>query len=235
MEAPGGRQKKSNGKIISAGRIFSTIIGNNEVGSVSYRIECFPLPERVTDELALKRAVGGDETAFILLYERHRDPVFRFAYRLTGSIELAEDVTHDCFLSLIRQPQKFDASRASLRTYLFAAARNLAFKGLQRRGQDTAVEDLVVEPSLPEREEPLQKLLREELAAEVGRAVSELPPLQREALILFEYEGLSLAEIAAVVAADVQTIKARLYRARQRLKRRLSPFFNGSREAVAAE
>ena len=193
------------------------------------------LPERITDERALDRAVGGDETAFILLYERHRDAIFRFAYRLLGSAAQAEDVTHDCFLSLIRRPEGFDPTRSQLRTYLFAAARNLALKRLQERGQDVNVEELAVEPRLPVREEPLQKLLREELEREVSRAVAALPPLQREALVLFEYEGLPLAEIAAVVGADVGTIKARLHRARQRLRRVLAPYFNSSRETVAAE
>jgi len=193
------------------------------------------LPERITDERTLDRAVGGDETAFILLYERHRDAIFRFAYRLLGSAELAEDVTHDCFLSLIQRPRSFDPKRAQLRTYLFAAARNLALKRLQSQGQDVTVEELAAEPRSPEREEPLQKLLREELAAEVSRAVASLPPLQREALVLFEYEGLPLAEVAAIVGRDVGTVKSRINRARQRLKKTLAPYFNSSRETVAAE
>ena len=59
------------------------------------------MPDRMSDELLLERAEGGDQAAFVQLYERYRNPVFRFAYRLLGSVELAEDVTHDCFLSLI--------------------------------------------------------------------------------------------------------------------------------------
>jgi RNA polymerase sigma-70 factor (ECF subfamily) len=60
------------------------------------------LPERITDELLLKKAGEGDQAAFLDLYDRYREPIFRFAYRLLGSVEVAEDVTHDCFLSLIR-------------------------------------------------------------------------------------------------------------------------------------
>ena len=86
----------------------------------------------MTDERLLNRASRGDEAAFLLLYERHRDAVFRFAYRLLGSVGSAEDVTHDCFLSLLKQPGKFDASRASLRTYLLAAARNLSIGKIAR-------------------------------------------------------------------------------------------------------
>ena len=84
------------------------------------------MADQVTDERLLERAASGDGTAFQILYERYRDGIFRFAYRLIGSIEAAEDVTHDCFLSLIKEPGRYDPGRASLRTYLYAAARNLA-------------------------------------------------------------------------------------------------------------
>ena len=71
------------------------------------------MPERTTDELLLKQAGEGDQAAFLELYERYREPIFRFAYRLLGSVEIAEDVTHDCFLSLIRKPENYRPERAS--------------------------------------------------------------------------------------------------------------------------
>jgi RNA polymerase sigma-70 factor (ECF subfamily) len=182
----------------------------------------------MTDERLLNRASRGDEAAFLLLYERHRDAVFRFAYRLLGSVGLAEDVTHDCFLSLLRQPAKFDSTRASLRTYLLAATRNLSLKHFRRTGGEVLAEELTDELRMPEGAEPLRQLLDAELSSEVQRAIESLPPLQREALVLFEFEELSLAEIADVVGADVGAVKARLHRARQRLKVVLAPYMNSS-------
>jgi RNA polymerase sigma-70 factor (ECF subfamily) len=188
----------------------------------------------MTDERLLAQASRGDEAAFLALYQQHRDTVFRFAYRLLGSAELAEDVAHDCFLSLLRKPEGFDPSRASLRTYLLAAARNLAMKHFRgMRGED-ALEDLAEEPALAERHGPLRQLLDEELSDTVRRAIDELPPLQREALVLFEYEELMLSEIATIVGADVGTVKARLYRARQRLKQQLAPYFKSQKAETAA-
>jgi RNA polymerase sigma-70 factor (ECF subfamily) len=185
----------------------------------------------MTEERLLLKASRGDEAAFLTLYERHRDAVFRFAYRLLGSTELAEDVTHDCFLSLLKRPQGFDPGRASLRTYLLAAARNLAMKHFRgQRGED-ALEDLASEPAVPERRGPLSRLLDEELAEVVRQAVETLPPLQREALVLFEYEELALSEIAVVTGADLGTVKARLHRARRSLKRRLAPYLRRDAEA----
>jgi RNA polymerase sigma-70 factor (ECF subfamily) len=194
------------------------------------------LPESITDERLLERAGRGDEAAFLALYERHRDAVFRFAYRVLGSSALAEDVAHDCFLGLLRRPCSFDARRASLRTYLLAAARNLAMKHFRGTRGENALEDLADEPRMPERAGPLHQLLDEELSTAVRRAIESLPPLQREALVLFEYEELTLAEVAAIVGADVGTVKARLHRARATLKKHLSPYFrSGAEESIVDE
>jgi RNA polymerase sigma-70 factor, ECF subfamily len=181
----------------------------------------------MTDERLLEQAASGDETAFAVIYERHRGLVFRFAYRLSQSREVAEEITHDCFLSLIKEPQRFKTQeqRASLRTYLCAAARNLAFKRLRRAGAETAIDDLSEQLAATASQEPLRLLLDAEVSEAVRKAINELPPLQREALILFEYEELSLAEIAEVAGADVGTVKSRLHRARQRLRILLAPYF----------
>jgi RNA polymerase sigma-70 factor (ECF subfamily) len=185
----------------------------------------------------LQKAGKGDQAAFLELYDRYRDPIFRFAYRLLGSIEIAEDITHDCFLSLIRRPEGYRPERAPLRTYLFAIARNLALKHFRNTGREAGLEEMAEEPEASSRHTPLRRLLDEELAAQVREAVFRLPELQREALVLYEYEGLSLNEIAAVVDADTGAIKARLYRARESLKRALRPYLssnelNSGREIV---
>lgn len=182
----------------------------------------------MTDERLLASAGRGDEAAFLALYERHRDAVFRFAYRMLGSVALAEDIAHDCFLSLLKRPEGFDPRRASLRTFLLAAARNLALKHFRSQHGAEAVEDMAEEPRAPERQGPLRRLLDDELSLEVQKAIDNLPPLQREALLLFEYEELSLSEIGAVVGADVGTVKARLHRARQSLRKQLAPYFQQS-------
>ncbi len=182
----------------------------------------------MTDAVLLERAAHGDETAFLLLYERHRDAVVRFAYRLLGSMPAAEDVTHDCFVSLIGHPTRFDPARAAFRTYLFAAARNLAISQLRQGARETDLEIAADQPATCSDRDPLHQLLNQELADRVREVVSALPPLQREAVILFEYEDLSLAEIAGVVGTDIGTVKSRLHRARERLRRSLTAEAIGS-------
>jgi RNA polymerase sigma-70 factor (ECF subfamily) len=188
------------------------------------------LEHQETDERLLEKAANGETAAFHILYERYRDPIFRFAYRMLGSAEAAEDVAHDCFLSLIKEPGRFDPERASLRTYLYAAARNQAVRRYQNFNRESAIDDFPDEFRVPENHGPSQRVLDAELAAEVGRAIASLPPLQREALVLFEYEDLSLAEIGAIVGADSNAVKARLFRARAKLRASLGRYFRIGRE-----
>ena len=210
------------------------------VGSDACRIGC-RLPDRDTDELLLAKAEAGDPAAFIQLYERHRDAIFRFSYRLSGSVEVAEDITHDCFLSLIKRPGSFQPDRASLRTYLFAAARNLWLKQLRSLGKEAAMDEFDENQFIALDKEPLSRLLDDELSVKVREAVSSLPPMQREALVLFEYEGLSLSEIAGIIGTDVGAVKSRLFRAREGLRNALRPYvktnheLNTTREIVTLE
>ena len=193
------------------------------------------MPDRITDELLLEKAGAGESAAFLQIYERHRDPVFRFAYRLSGSMEVAEDITHDCFLGILRQPANFRPGRATLRTYLLGAARNLWLKWLRTQDRETELDD-IGEPNFEASGRgPLGEILDDELTAAVKQAVSDLPPMQREALVLFEYEGLALNEIADIVGADVGAIKARLHRARQGLRSSLATYLNSNREIVTLE
>ena len=186
----------------------------------------------MTDELLLEQAANGDKQSFQILYERYRDPIFRFAYRMSGSIEAAEDVAHDCFLSLINDPVRYDAKRASFRTYIYAAARNLAAKRYNSFARETGLDEVQSEPLVADREGPAARILDNELALEVQKAIASLPPLQREAIVLFEYEELTLAEIAAVVGADANSVKARLFRAREKLRIRLDGYFRIGRETA---
>jgi RNA polymerase sigma-70 factor (ECF subfamily) len=193
------------------------------------------LPDTDTDESLLERARAGDEEAFLSIYTRHRVAMYRFACRLLGDPSAAEDVTHDCFLSLFKHPERFDAARgATLRTYLFAAVRNLSLKQFRRAAHETLIDEAADEQSAPEAELPLSRVLEAELSGAVRAAVESLPALQREVLILFEFENLSLQEIAVVVGAEANTVKSRLARARAGLRRTLAPHLERRAELVGA-
>jgi len=190
------------------------------------------LVNQETDERLLAQAARGDNEAFQALYERYRNPIFRFAFRMLGSAEAAEDVAHDCFLGLIKEPGRFDAEKASFRTYIYAAARNQAAKRYLSLSRESAIDELAEEPQSADRYQPIAQVLDDELAIEVQNAIASLPALQREALVLFEYEDLSLAEIGAITGVDPNTVKARLFRARDKLRARLGKYFRIGRETV---
>ena len=197
------------------------------------------MQDGVAEAELLLRAGRGDEAAFLLLYERHRTPVFRFACRMLGSAQQAEDVTQECFLSILRRPEAFRAERASLRTYLCAIARHLALKHLHKRGQETLVDDPPEEvpggAGADGGRDPLSAAIAAEAAEAVRAAVLELPPLQREAVVLFEYQEMSLADVAAVCDTDVGTVKSRLHRARERLRRTLAPHLHAGAPPLAPQ
>ncbi len=150
-------------------------------------------------------------------FDLYHQAVYRFVYRLTLRKAIAEDITQECFLAFLRNPGRFDGKRGNLKTYLFAIARNLVLKDYR---------DHRAEVLLEEEDPPILAEVQstQEISTAVAEAVSGLPPLQQEAVVLFEYEGFTLDEIAEVTAADIGTIKSRLHRGRERLKRTLAPY-----------
>jgi RNA polymerase sigma-70 factor (ECF subfamily) len=160
------------------------------------------------------------DAEFQTAFDQHKDAVYRFAWRMSGSAAAAEDITQDAFVGLLRHPDRFNPDRGSLRAFLLGIARNLALKRWRKEHRLEPLDDeaLVAEPIDYE---------RGELGDIVGRAVQALRPLQREVVILAEYEGLTLAEIARAVDADLGTVKSRLHRARENLRRMLSPLRSG--------
>jgi len=144
--------------------------------------------------------------------------VFQFAWHLTGSQSEAEDVTQECFLALV-SGAAFDPDRGTLRTYLFGIARNLVLRRLRISGREAEEAADAVAPV-----DVLGDLLAAERSELVARAVARLPMLQREAIVLFAFEQLSLDEIAKITASDAGAVKSRLHRARESLRAALAPF-----------
>jgi RNA polymerase sigma-70 factor (ECF subfamily) len=161
------------------------------------------------------------EADFRDIYREHGDAVYRFAWRMTGSVEAAEDATQDCFAALWRSPHRYTEQRGSMRAFLVGIARNVILKKWRKDQRWSSLEEEAFTA------EPLDAQ-RLEAADLVGRAVGSLPPLQREVLILFEYEGMTLEEIARTVAVDVGAVKARLHRARQNLRQMLACLRNST-------
>lgn len=179
---------------------------------------------RPDDERLLEAAAEGDEEAFVGLYRRHHPRVFRFAFRMTGSPDAAEDITHASFITLLESPGRF-RGQAALATYLCAVARNQCLKRLRGVRREVLGADAPIR--IDQGHGPLGRLLKDEEEQLVRNAVLSLAPLHREVVILAEFEGLDLAAVAAIVGAEVGAVKVRLHRARKKLRRLLEAYVTG--------
>ena len=194
-------------------------------------------PKDLQPELALlSRMKRGDEGAFVELYRRHRDAVYRLALLYCGSPAHAADATQETFVHFMTQPQQYDPLRGTLAAWLCGIARNMARKAAGGREDATDPEVLAsdVEPleHQVDRDTPLERVLRGEAAEQVRRAVQMLAPHYRDVLILCELSELSYAEAAQVCGIDIGTVRSRLSRARAKLAQYLAPYDIGAKEAV---
>jgi RNA polymerase sigma-70 factor (ECF subfamily) len=195
-------------------------------------------PEDVQPELALlARMKQGDEAAFVQLYRRHRDAVYRLALLYSGSTAQAADATQETFMHFMTRPAQFDPMRGTLGAWLCGVARNIARKAAGRREEATDP-DALADDSAPyeaqvDHDTPLERILRGEAAEHVRRAVAALAPHYRDVLILCELSELSYAEAAQLCGIDIGTVRSRLSRARAKLAQRLAAFDSrAAKEAV---
>jgi RNA polymerase sigma-70 factor, ECF subfamily len=180
----------------------------------------------------LRLAMAGDEEAFTRLYRRLRGVVYRFARQMSGEASVAEDVTQDVFLILLRRAELYDPQRGSLSTYLMRIARNEILRRLDRDRAyvalvEEAAPDKDPDESLIVRSNPLGNLMRDEEIESVRQAVLALPLHYREVVVLCELEEMSYGEAAALLDCAIGTVRSRLHRARALLKRRLRAYDAG--------
>lgn len=170
-------------------------------------------------DLDLHRAAGrGSEEAMAALYRRHGALIYRFSLRLSQDPSIAEEVTQDVFLALLRQSDRFDPGRAALSTWLCGIARRLIWKHLERRARHLPIEppDNEIEAESPD-DDPGVALSRKETVEAVQRGIDALPMQWREVIILCEFEEMTYDEAALVLGVPVGTVRSRLHRAKVRL------------------
>jgi RNA polymerase sigma-70 factor (ECF subfamily) len=183
-----------------------------------------PTAPRPDDELLL-RIQAGDEQAFMELYHLRQAALYRFALHLSGSASLAEDITQEVFLALLREGCGYDASRGTLSGYLFGIARKLVLRHLERARSDVALAGESEETGLPQLavdDDPLIDLTRREGIEALRRAVQALPRRYREVVVLCDLEEVDYADAAVALGCPVGTVRSRLHRARALLLEKLN-------------
>jgi len=182
----------------------------------------------IRDEQLLKMMQGGDEDAFATLYRRRQGAIYRFVLEMSGSASLAEDVTQEVFMALIRDSRCYDPSRGSLGAYLLGMARHHALRLIKRDRTYVSIsqtwdgsrdrEDLA--PLSPEN--PHSEMSRRESIHWVQQAILSLPEHYREAVVLCDLNEMSYEDAASVLGCSVGTVRSRLHRGRALLIQKLA-------------
>lgn len=165
----------------------------------------------------IRRVADRDEGALAALYDRYAGLVYSVVKRVLRDAGAAEEILQDIFYQLWRNAANFDSSRGSLPGWLLVAARNRAIDRLRRhdRRLTEKIEKTPFITSLP-----LETAAsRNELMSKVKAALSGLPQMQREAMEMAYFEGLTQSEIAQRTGEPLGTVKTRLRTALQALKR----------------
>jgi RNA polymerase sigma-70 factor (ECF subfamily) len=173
-----------------------------------------------TDEELMLAFQHGSRAAFEQLFARYRQPLYGFFRRRLFAEGRAEDLTQETFLAVLRGRSRYEP-RAAVRTYLYAIAMNLLHAEIRRTEK---TQNLSIRQDPPAPAEP-------ETGLWVQQAIAKLIPLDREVLLLREYEQLSYDEIAGLLKLPVNTVRSRLFRARQALKALLQPLETSRTEA----
>jgi RNA polymerase sigma-70 factor (ECF subfamily) len=182
----------------------------------------------IRDEQLLRRMQAGDEDAFTTLYRRRQGGIYRFVLEITGSAPLAEDVTQEVFMALIRDSRGYDPSRGSLAAYLLGMARHHALRFLKRDRTYVSIPQTrdgsrdSGDLALLSREDPHSAMSRRETIHSVQQAILSLPGHYREAVVLCDLNEISYEDAASVLGCSVGTVRSRLHRGRALLIQKLT-------------
>ena len=173
----------------------------------------------VTDVELMRRAAGGEVEAFAHIYDRHAGALLALTQRMSFATAEAQDLLHDVFLEAWQHVREYDASRASVRTWLLVRARSRALDRISRETRERNLRrSLAPGGVIAERSAPVH----EERRLAVRQGLAGLDPGVRETLELTYFEGMTALEIAERMQVPEGTVKSRLARGLHRLELLLS-------------
>lgn len=197
-------------------------------------------PISQSDNYLLRRMRDGDEEAFRALYRRCQGPVYRFMLHMSGSPAVAEDVTQEVFLALIRDPTRFDPARGTLPAYLLGIGRNLLLRRLEKEKVFVTFPGNKETGDQAERSREMAQMtvapldpVRNEAIGRVRQAVLSLPANYREVVVLCDLQEMSYEEAAAVLRCVVGTVRSRLHRGRSLLMDKLRDYRKAAKDSAA--
>jgi RNA polymerase sigma-70 factor (ECF subfamily) len=178
----------------------------------------------IADAELFGRLVEGDEEALVSLYRRWRPALHRFALGMSGSAATADDVVQETFMIVMRDADRYDASRGAVGSYLRGIARHLVHRRVRRESRFIALgegqldwrgDDPAANP------DPSALLIRQDEVQRVHAALLRVTPRLREVLVLCDLQGVSYAQAAETLRVPIGTVRSRLFRGREALAGRL--------------
>ena len=166
--------------------------------------------EALSDEVLLARAASGRQDAVAVLFDRYQGSMYGLALRITGDDAAAQDAVQDAFVSIWRNASRFDAERATARSWMLAIAHHRAIDVVRRRRPITTLpdSDAVTTPALM-RPDVWTEVVERLDAVTVRQALDRLSSVQREVLELAYFGGLTQQDIAARTGTPLGTVKSR--------------------------
>jgi RNA polymerase sigma-70 factor (ECF subfamily) len=180
--------------------------------------------EPASDDVLLARIAMGAGDALAALFRRRQADVYRFALHMSGAVEVAEDVTQDVFLIVMRDAGRYEPGRSTAAAWLCGIARNCVRQRLERDGRWESLDEEAAgdDPPAAALPDPLGEMARSERLEMLRRAVMALPVRYREVVVLCDLEELSYAEAADALGCAIGTVRSRLHRARTMLAVRVA-------------
>lgn len=177
------------------------------------------MPEN--DEELVRRAIGGDSSAFAELMERHERRVYNLCLRMTGNPDDAADATQDAFLTTYRKLSSF-RGQAKFTTWLHRVAVNACYDLLRKRSRAPQLAGSEQQAAVAERTDSTPDHADEVAGTlDVARALATVPEEFRAALVLHDVQDVPVQEVAEILGVAVGTVKSRLHRGRVALARGL--------------
>ncbi|HTZ81943.1 MAG TPA: RNA polymerase sigma factor [Candidatus Acidoferrales bacterium] len=184
--------------------------------------------ENCSDPDLLRRAMAGDERAFVALYERLKNGIFRYAFYMTSSRQAAEEVAQEVFIALLKEGGSYREGQGDVGAFAFGIARNYV-RRIERRERpyqslpEEGASEEVLRSVISQAESLTGQLIQGERTRQVQAAIASLPDHYRQAVVLCDLCELSYEEAASRLRCAVGTIRSRLNRAHALLAQKLKP------------
>lgn len=180
-------------------------------------------PSHSDDSDLFRLISAGDEAAFLEFYNRYQGAVYRFALQMSGRSQIAEEVTQDVFMAIMKAA-RYDPSRGSVPSFLYGIARNLVLRSLDREkpyltlldDPESEYRHYIADPGDLDGE-----LSRNQRIDNLRKAVLALPTAYREVVVLCDLHEMDYAEAAGVLGCALGTVRSRLHRARALLMEKM--------------